>query len=44
LEDGKIIPKVILKVREGGVTLDSLIYCRNQRQAVLDIIINHWVP
>jgi hypothetical protein len=44
LEDGKIITKVILKSRVGGLGLDLLVPYRNQMQAVLNMIMNHWDP
>jgi len=44
MEDGKIITKVILKSGVGGLGPDSLVHYRNQRQAVLNMTMNHWVP
>jgi hypothetical protein len=38
--DGKIITKWVLKNRIGVFGLDSLIHCRNQWQAVLNVVMN----
>jgi hypothetical protein len=43
MEDGKIITKVIMKSRVGGLGLDPLVHYRNQRLAVLSKVMNLWV-